>query len=70
MLMMGLRLDEGVDIERHAALGGAHIDPAVLAGLVDLGLVECRPGRILATASGRALLNFVLRTIFDQYVSA
>ncbi len=40
MLLMGLRLREGVDLTRLATLGGVTPDPPVIGKLVDLGLLE------------------------------
>ena len=39
-LLMGLRLREGVDLDRLAALGGVVPSPEVMIGLVRLGLIE------------------------------
>lgn len=41
MLLMGLRLREGIDLERLAALGGVRPAPAALSHLRGLGLIEC-----------------------------
>lgn len=61
MLMMGLRLTEGVDLARHEALGGRTIDGRALQVMIDLGMVE-RVGnaRIRATARGRIVLDSVI----------
>jgi oxygen-independent coproporphyrinogen-3 oxidase len=61
MLMMGLRLTEGVDLARHEALGGRTIDGQALQAMIDLGMVE-RVGnaRIRATARGRIVLDSVI----------
>jgi oxygen-independent coproporphyrinogen-3 oxidase len=40
MLLMGLRLSEGVDLGRLAELGGVRLLPAGIAELTDLGLLE------------------------------
>jgi putative oxygen-independent coproporphyrinogen III oxidase len=40
MLLMGLRVAEGLDLQRLAQIGGAVIAPAALAELMDEGLVE------------------------------
>ena len=60
-LMMGLRLSEGIDPARYAALKGRPLDAARLDALVDDGLVACLPdGRIAATARGAPVLNAVV----------
>jgi oxygen-independent coproporphyrinogen-3 oxidase len=63
MLMMGLRLVEGVDPDRYARLAGAPFDPARLDPLIADGLLVRRGGRIAATAAGRPVLNAVLRAL-------
>jgi oxygen-independent coproporphyrinogen-3 oxidase len=40
MLLMGLRLTEGVDLERLARIGGLHPSEAVISDLAALGLIE------------------------------
>lgn len=61
-LVMGLRLSEGVDLVRYRALGGA-INPARLAGLVDLGMVRLERDRLVVTPAGRMVLNAVIREL-------
>ena len=64
MLMMGLRLAEGVSETHLAARTGCEperaIDGAGLARLVDAGYLERKGGRLKATAAGRPLLNSLL----------
>ena len=48
MLLMGLRLREGVDLDRLATLGGVRPDAAVIDQLVSLGLVETGEGAFAA----------------------
>lgn len=60
-LMMGLRLREGIDPARYAALAGRSLDPDRVAGLVAAGLVAHRPnGRLAATPKGAPVLNAVV----------
>lgn len=63
MLMMGLRLREGISEARFAARIGSplddFIDKSALADLIDSGLVERRAGFIGVTAKGRPLLNAI-----------
>ncbi|MDA0996968.1 MAG: radical SAM family heme chaperone HemW [Proteobacteria bacterium] len=56
LLMMGLRLREGVDAEYFRR----GIDAAALAALVSAGLMTETTGRIAATAAGRQRLNAIL----------
>ena len=48
MLLMGLRLREGIDLDRLAALGGVRPSTASLAHLQGLGLIELAKGRWFA----------------------
>jgi oxygen-independent coproporphyrinogen-3 oxidase len=60
-LVMGLRLGEGIDPERYAALKGRPLDPARLAALLEDGLVARLPnGRLAATPRGAPVLNAVV----------
>lgn len=63
MLMMGLRLAEGVDAGRYAALAGKPLPADRLGELCDLGLLRPIDGRVIATPDGRRLLNAVLRRL-------
>ncbi len=60
MLLMGLRLREGIDLERYRALSGADLDARAVGELTALGLIEQDGGRMRATAAGRPVLNYVL----------
>lgn len=66
MLLMGLRLDEGLDLGRLESLGGPAPAPRRLQDMVDLGMIE-RLGnaRIRATAKGRPVLNAVIAELAD-----
>ncbi|KMO23024.1 radical SAM family heme chaperone HemW [Methylobacterium indicum] len=60
-LMMGLRLREGIDPARYAALAGRPLDPERVAGLVGAGLVaRTGEGRLAATPKGAPVLNAVV----------
>ena len=63
MLMMGLRLDEGVSLSAVAARhgdAGTFIDPDALAGLVAAGMLARDDDRLRVTPPGRLLLNRIL----------
>ena len=66
-LVMGLRLDAGVDLARVAALGGVDMDAAVnpraLALLAQEGLVAREGNRLRATAAGMLVLNAVIAAL-------
>jgi oxygen-independent coproporphyrinogen-3 oxidase len=63
MLMMGLRLAEGVSLARFAALDGAPLSEARLAELEELGVIAREDDRVRATPAGRAVLDAVLRRL-------
>ncbi|MES1152470.1 MAG: radical SAM family heme chaperone HemW, partial [Dongia sp.] len=64
MTMMGLRLAEGIPLERFRAESGLPfeqaIDPQKLRRLVEGGFLSLEGGRLRATTEGRARLNAVL----------
>jgi len=61
-LMMGLRLVDGVESGRIAALG-LTMNQSVINDLCDAGMLEQRPGMLRATAQGRLVLNAILRQL-------
>ena len=62
-LMMGMRITEGLDIERLAALSGHPLPQDKLSDLSELGMIERTQGRLIATNDGRAVLNAVIREL-------
>jgi putative oxygen-independent coproporphyrinogen III oxidase len=61
MLMMGLRLTEGIDIPRYESLGARTFDRQRLSGLQEQGMIEfLGNSRLRATAKGMILLDAVL----------
>jgi putative oxygen-independent coproporphyrinogen III oxidase len=67
MLMMGLRLAEGVSLDRLSREAGRApeevLDMKALGRLADAGFVELSAGRLRATAEGRQRLNAVLASL-------
>jgi putative oxygen-independent coproporphyrinogen III oxidase len=59
-LLMGMRIAEGIDMDRYAALAGREVDSSKLAGMKSMGLVKRQGQRLMATADGRKLLNAVI----------
>jgi coproporphyrinogen III oxidase-like Fe-S oxidoreductase len=60
-LLMGLRLAEGIDLARFAALAGRPLDPARIATLCEHGLVETTSdGRLRVTLPGFPVLDAVV----------
>jgi putative oxygen-independent coproporphyrinogen III oxidase len=57
-LLMGLRLTEGLNLSRLAALSGAAPNPRAIRQLVDIGMLEwCGDHHLRATRQGRFVLN-------------
>ena len=56
-LLMGMRLSEGIDVERFAAIGGGALDEARIASLAEDGLVRRDGRRLAATPKGRLVLD-------------
>jgi oxygen-independent coproporphyrinogen-3 oxidase len=64
MLLMGLRLSEGIDPSRYAGLAGESLDAERLAFLIEEGLLRTTAeGRIAATPAGRRVLDAVIATL-------
>ena len=59
-LLMGLRISEGIDLDRYAALAGRDIDSGKIAGLKSMGLIKREGSRLKATPDGRKLLNALI----------
>lgn len=67
MLLMGLRLVEGLDLARFEMLTGKGLNQAVLADLEKDGLIETISNTSLrATQSGRMVLNTLVSTLAAQ----
>ena len=59
-LLMGLRISEGIDLARHAALAEKPLARDKIEPLEALGMVIQTDGRLRATNAGRLLLNQVI----------
>ncbi|AXT27716.1 coproporphyrinogen III oxidase [Ruegeria sp. AD91A] len=64
-LMMGMRVTEGLDIDRWQALSGRSLPSEIMDHLTDINMVQRRNGRLIATSDGRAVLNAVIRELLD-----
>ncbi len=62
-LMMGLRVTDGISLERFEALGGVALRKVKLRGLFNEGLIVLQGDRIRATQRGRMVLNAVIREL-------
>ncbi len=59
-LMMSMRLTEGSDLQRYAALSGTNLPDAKIKALETLGMVSRTGHTLKTTAKGRPVLNAVL----------
>jgi coproporphyrinogen III oxidase-like Fe-S oxidoreductase len=64
-LLMGLRLSEGLAIDRMQGLAGRMIQADIRAELESDGLIRISEGRIATTERGRLVLNHVIRRISE-----
>ncbi|MEX2318863.1 MAG: coproporphyrinogen III oxidase, partial [Bauldia sp.] len=60
LLLMGLRLAEGIDLERYKLLSGRDLDPRRLSDLLTHGMVEQTGDRVRATRAGFFVLDAVV----------
>lgn len=60
MMLMGLRLSEGVSLSRHARISGTALSPSRIETLAAEGLLACDGDIIRATAEGRMVLDALL----------
>lgn len=71
LIMLGLRLREGLDLKRVESAGGRAIDSTALEGMVREGLIVITPGagdagdRVVPTLKGRLLNDAVIERFFD-----
>lgn len=66
-VLMGLRLSEGLDLERLEAISGLSLPAAALTDLSALDLITTGGGRVTATARGRMVLNGVIRRLTEDF---
>jgi putative oxygen-independent coproporphyrinogen III oxidase len=66
MLLMGLRLRDGIDPARYQLLKGKPLNSQKLSYLGELGMVELGGYGIRATSKGRVLLNAVIAELLED----
>ncbi|NOC84676.1 radical SAM family heme chaperone HemW [Ruegeria sp. HKCCD6428] len=64
-LMMGMRITEGLDMDRWQSLSGRSLPSETIDHLTDINMVRRSNGRLIATSDGRAVLNAVIRELLD-----
>ncbi len=62
-LLMSMRINEGTNLRRHAALAGKAIAADKIAALAAMDLLQEVDGALIATRRGRAVLNAVIREL-------
>jgi len=62
-LLMSLRTNEGLDLERHAKMAERHIPEDRIVALIELGLISRAEGKLKTTRSGRLVLNAILKDL-------
>ena len=62
-LLMSMRINEGLDLTRHAKLAGRFIAPDKIEMLAALDLLQVVDGHLQATRRGRPLLNAIIREL-------
>ncbi|NOD33356.1 MULTISPECIES: radical SAM family heme chaperone HemW [unclassified Ruegeria] len=64
-LMMGMRVSEGLDIDRWERLAGRKLSEDTVDHLIGIKMIEHENGRLRATSDGRAVLNAVIRELLS-----
>ncbi|WP_170564050.1 radical SAM family heme chaperone HemW [Ruegeria atlantica] len=62
-LMMGMRITEGLDVDRFNSLSDLTLPENRLSDLEEIGMIRQSNGRLIATKDGRAVLNAVIREL-------
>ena len=65
-LLMGLRLKEGIDLNRFATLSGAPLSDEKLAHLSDIGMITVKQERLTVTNQGFMVLNAVIEGLLPD----
>ncbi|MCA3453882.1 MAG: coproporphyrinogen III oxidase [Rhodobacter sp.] len=65
-ILMGLRLNEGLDPARLEVISGLSLPSAALADLCELGLITADHSRVRTTPQGRMVLNAVIRRLTED----
>ena len=65
-LMMGLRVTDGIDLNRFTQLAGQPLNPERLSYLSDIGMVQHAKERLSVTPDGRMVLNSVIKELLVE----
>ena len=64
-LIMGLRRDSGIDVDRYSRISGKELSPKKIDELLSIGMVEIIANRLSVTQKGRLLLNAIIEKLSD-----
>ncbi|MGB3278859.1 MAG: radical SAM family heme chaperone HemW [Pseudorhodobacter sp.] len=64
-LIMGLRREAGIDVDRYAKLTGKLLPPERVEELLSLGMIRVTPNRLVVTPKGRLVLNAIIEKLSD-----
>jgi oxygen-independent coproporphyrinogen-3 oxidase len=64
-LLMGLRRDSGIDMDRFARLSGRPLSAEKVGELVSIGMITKEESRLAATGQGRLVLNAIIEALTD-----
>ncbi|PVA10780.1 coproporphyrinogen III oxidase [Pelagivirga sediminicola] len=65
-LMMGLRISDGIDLQRYRDLAGAPLNPDTITHLTDLGMIQTDGATLRTTSKGRMVLNAVIAELLPE----
>ena len=65
-LMMGLRLKEGVNLQRYEALAGRRLSAKKITQMEDIGMIYCNDAHLQVTAKGFMVLNAILAELLSD----
>ena len=66
MLLMGLRLREGLSLSRYARLAGKPLSPEAISHLADIGMIAGESGQLYVTDQGFRVLNAVIGALIPD----
>lgn len=68
-LLMGLRLEEGINLKRYEALAGVPIERAKIDHLCEIGMISVKNDQLMVLDQGFMVLNAVIETLIPDAAS-
>ena len=65
-MMMGLRLKEGIDLQRYESLAGRSLSTKKITQMEDIGMISCESANLQVTAKGFMVLNAILAELLTD----